>query len=241
MKKLETEIDQIKQPSLAPPSGKKSAASGDTGLLSALPPDWRKEFLDNKRLTLARIPLKFAGKSFDNFSTARSQQRKTVLQVTRSYAESFNFNAGPPSGLILKGDVGCGKTHLAVAILQHVLRKGYTGLYYNMVDLLSEIRDTFNPNTAQSEHEFLDELNEPDLLVLDDLGAEKTTEFVNDRLYLIINRRYECCRPILVTTNLSMDELADKMGKRSVSRLHEMTHLIDTFPNEDYRKSHMKN
>ncbi|HBF35170.1 TPA: hypothetical protein DDW35_11480, partial [Candidatus Sumerlaeota bacterium] len=169
-----------------------------------------------------------------------AKQRKEMLMAARSYVDSFNFVNSAPQGLVMYGCVGCGKTHLAVAVLQSVLRKGFSGLYYNMVDLLSDIRATFSDSTSLSEHDLLEDVIAPDLLVLDDLGAEKTSEFVSDRLYLIVNRRYESNLPILVTTNLGLDELKNKVGERTVSRLCEMSDWMDAFPNEDYRKAHMK-
>jgi DNA replication protein DnaC len=217
-------------------------AQGRGRATTSVSPDqpWKSEFLERARLDQARIPAKFAGKTFENFVTKGSARRKEILQAAKSYVDAFNFKNGPPRGLILKGVIGCGKTHIAGAILQAVIRKGYTGLYYNMVDLLSDIRSTYSDHSPLSEHELLQDVNEPDLLVLDDLGAEKTSGFVTDRLYLIVNRRYECCRPILITTNLSLAELEEKLESRIVSRLCEMSELVETFPAEDYRKTHMR-
>ncbi|NQU42055.1 ATP-binding protein [bacterium] len=207
---------------------------------AGLTPEWQQEFMLQSRLERARIPDRFRGKNFGNFKTA-NKARRDVLQAAEAYVSSFNFQNGSPKGLIMRGVVGCGKTHLAVAILQAIIAKGYTGLYYNMPDLLSDIRATYDDRSPLSEHEILLEVNEPDLLVLDDLGAEKTADWINDRLYLIVNRRYENCRPILVTTNLSMAELGEKLGERIVSRLCELSeHRFPEFPKEDFRKKHMR-
>jgi DNA replication protein DnaC len=218
----------------------KPGVQSQTETVTAEQERWKAEFLERARLDQARIPVKFAGKDFDNFETKRNAKRKETVEAAKSYVNAFNFRNGAPRGLILKGTIGCGKTHVAVAILQAVIRKGYTGLYYNMVDLLSDIRATYSDSSPLDEHELLDDVNEPDLLVLDDLGAEKTSGFVNDRLYLIVNRRYECCKPMLITTNLSLAELEEKLEGRTVSRLCEMCELVETFPAEDYRKSHMR-
>ena len=89
--------------------------------------------------------------------------------------------------------------------------------------------------------ELLDELVAPDLLVLDDLGAEATKGWINDKIYLIINRRYELDRPIVVTTNLDLAELERKLGERTASRLWEMcdAEALFEFPDVDYRREHM--
>lgn len=201
---------------------------------------WQSDFLGELRLEDARIPPRFLGKALDNFLVERQPRRKNLLQAAQAYVGSFNFNNTSPLGLLMHGGVGCGKTHIAVAILKAIVAKGYHGLYYNMVDLLADIRRTYNNDNSLDESEFLDDLLAPDLLVIDDLGAEKTTEWVNDRLYLIVNRRYDACRPILVTTNLmTIEEMESKLGKRTASRLCEMCESFPEFPDEDYRKQHM--
>lgn len=201
---------------------------------------WQNDFMADLRLEDARIPPRFQDKTFDKFHIERNAKRKALLEFAQGYVKGFNFNGVTPFGLLLRGGVGCGKTHIAVAILKAIVANRYRGLYYNIVDLLAEIRRTYNQDNSLDESEFLDELLAPDLLVIDDLGCEKTSEWVNDRLYLIINRRYDACRPILVTTNLmTVDEMESKIGKRITSRLCEMCQSFPEFPDEDYRKKHM--
>lgn len=210
--------------------------------------EWQKEYLCRSRISQARIPPRYTQKTFDTFKTGRSSARKGVLQAARAYVSSFKLegegqgrqSANSLNSLILQGGVGCGKTHVAVAILKAIIEKGYRGLYYNMVDLFSEIRETYSDSNDATERNLIEELLAPDLLVLDDLGAETTAKWVNDRLYLIINRRYESCKPLVVTTNLGLDELAGKLGERIVSRLCEISEFFDGFPKEDYRRAHMR-
>ncbi len=133
------------------------------------------------------------------------------------------------------GGVGSGKTHIAVAILRAVVERGFSGRYCNVVDLLDDLRATFEPNAPQSGMEIIDGVVAADLVVLDDLGAEAPTGWVHDRLYQIINRRYEESRPTLVTTNLTLDDLDRQVGPRITSRLCEMCQKVD-FPDQDYRK-----
>ncbi len=212
----------------------------DTSSVDYESPDWQQEFLIKTRLKMARIPERFKPKTLDTFRIERNKKRKAILEAAKSYIDSFNFKKGAPMGLFMTGSVGCGKTHMAVAVLQEIIKKGYTGLYYNMVDLLSDIRATYADNANLSEDELLKEITLPDLLVLDDLGAERTSGWVNERLYLIINRRYESGKPVLVTTNLGYEELAEKLGKRTVSRLCEICETSPEFPDEDYRRKHMR-
>jgi DNA replication protein DnaC len=230
-----TANSQTPSPATAPETAAPDA-SGD------LSPEWQSEFLARQRLKQARIDARFLAKTFDTFKPGRSRKRKEVLQAARAFVQSFNFKNtnAPPRGLCLEGPVGCGKTHIAVAILKEIIEKGYTGLYYNMVDLLADIRATYDTGAVLSESEIIDEIIEPDLLVLDDLGAERTSGWVNERLYMIINRRYVSCKPVVVTTNLSLDELTEKLGERTASRLCEICEWFTGFPDEDYRKAHMR-
>lgn len=221
-----------------PAPGSTAAEAENAPLPDSLSAEWQQEFLLNARLERARIPVRFTVKTLENFAINRNPKRKEVIQNAENYIRGFQSNT--VDGLLLTGCVGCGKTHIAVAILQAVIRKGHTGLYYNMPDLLSDIRSTYGSSSELSESDLLEEVNEPDLLLLDDLGAETAKDWVNDRLYLLINRRYEMSKPILVTTNLDLEELTQKLGARTVSRLCEMCHRFAEFPKEDFRRQNMR-
>ncbi|OQB22100.1 MAG: DNA replication protein DnaC [candidate division BRC1 bacterium ADurb.Bin183] len=135
------------------------------------------------------------------------------------------------------GTTGCGKTHLAIGILKAVIEKGYTGYYCNVVDFFTRLRDTFAGDTEYDEMDLLDKVARVNLLVLDDLGAEQPSVWKLDRLYALVNKRYEQNSPIIVTTNkLDVNDLEDFIGPRIVSRLCEMCQIMDKFPNADYRK-----
>lgn len=207
--------------------------------------DWQGEFFRRKRLERARIPQRFLNKRLDNF-TARDKNRKKLVQDARRYVTGFTFDHRAhdkpiyPKGLLMTGGVGCGKSHLAVAILREVIFKGYSGLYYNSPDLLRDIRATFDRNSEITEDDLLEEVTTTDLLVFDDVGAENSTQFVLDRFYLVINERYEACKPVIVTTNLNLEELENRLGERIVSRLLEMCELFGPFPGEDWRRRNLR-
>lgn len=203
------------------------------------------EFLLQRRLEKARISARFAGKTLENFS-ARDKQRKMLVHSAQAYISGFNMKkeAGAyavyPKGLLMTGPVGCGKSHLATAILRGVVEKGYTGLYYNSPDLLRDIRATFEPTSDLTEDDLLEEVTTVDLLVFDDVGAENATGFVLDRFYLIINERYEGCKPIIVTTNLDLSAMENRLGQRIVSRMLEMCEVFGPFPEEDWRRRNLR-
>lgn len=201
--------------------------------------DEQREFFLQHRLRQAQIPRRFLNKSLKNFRSADAVRRQLV-KGAEAFVKGFNLKGEFYPGLIMEGPVGCGKSHLAVSILREVIAKGYTGLYYNSPDLLSEIRATFSNDQGPSEDDILEELANVDLLVLDDLGAEKVSGFVLDRFYLVINKRYENCKPIIVTTNLDQETLINRLGDRIVSRLLEMCQEFKHFPTEDYRREKLK-
>ena len=137
-----------------------------------------------------------------------------------------------------------GKTHLAVAILKQViLTRGARGIFYDTRDLLKLIRSTYNDANKTTELDVLRPVMEADLLVLDDLGAEKTSEWVEETLNLIVNTRYNERRATIFTSNYpdlppdsspAVITLHDRIGFRMRSRLHEMCDFLD-LEGADYR------
>jgi DNA replication protein DnaC len=145
--------------------------------------------------------------------------------------------------MFLHGPPGVGKTHLSVAVLAHVIReRGAVGLFYDTRDLLKLIRSTYDPVNQTTEMDVLRPVMTADMLVLDDLGAEKTSEWVDETLNLIVNTRYSEKRVTLFTSNYDdkdddttdPDSLLFRIGRRMHSRLHEMSefHYLD---GADYR------
>lgn len=202
--------------------------------------DWQRAFLMEKRLREAQIPRRFQNKTLANFEKSRDTRR--ILDDARRFINEFNLDGDEPyPGITMMGPVGCGKSHIAVAILREVIAKGYSGLYYNSPDLLLDIRATYSKDSATTEDTILEEVSQVDLLVLDDVGAENVSGFVLDRFYLIINKRYEECKPLIVTTNLSLSELKNRLESRIVSRLIEMAPPFVKFPEYDYRRRGLDN
>lgn len=202
-------------------------------------PKWQAEFFMQRRLERARIPQRFLNKSLESFKTP-NKEYKELVNAARAYIAQFNFKQEYPRGLLMMGNVGCGKSHLAVAILRGVIGKGYSGLYYNSPDLMRDIRATFVKDSEVSEDDLLEEVTTTDLLVFDDVGAENVTGFVLDRFYLIINERYEGCKPVIITTNLDVETMSNRLGKRILSRIWEMCETFGPFPETDWRMRNMR-
>ena len=221
---------------------KKSATQREgavpAGALPINDPNWQRAFDRRRALQQARIPKRYEGKTLAGFNTKGDKLRKMLVHSAEAYVSAFNFNPEEPprKGLFMSGCAGCGKSHLAVAILAGVIEKGYSGLYYNSPDLLADIRATFDKGSELNEDEILQDVLTRDLLVFDDLGAERLSDFVLDRFYLIFNERYESCKPVIVTTNLNEAELEERVGSRIMSRIREMCAQFEKFPQEDWRK-----
>jgi DNA replication protein DnaC len=188
----------------------------------------------------ARIPRKFLAKSLATFSVKSPRQKEIVL-AARGFLQTFRGGEQdhPGKGLLLIGREGTGKTHIAVAVLKDVIARGFTGLYWNVPELFLELRRLMNESAELTESDLFDEARRADLLVLDDLGAERSSEYVTDRLYVLINGRYGDDMPTIVTTNRGFDELRTQIGPRIFSRICEMCVPLE-FPEGDYRRQNLK-
>ena len=170
------------------------------------------------------IPRKYRGVSFDRPPV--TDIAPAVTTAVRHYVTRIEENIDAGRGLWFFGSVGTGKTTLAMLVSRHALEAGRSVAIYSLPRLLAEIRTTFDDPTQRSYVDLLDRLSAVDLLHIDDVGAEKTSEWVLEQLYAIVNSRYEDERSMIITTNLERDELAGQITERTVSRLEEMCDVL---------------
>lgn len=197
-----------------------------------------------QRVTGARIPQRYA----DHCTLGTFYEKNnTVLKTARIRVQEF-IDAWPGTndarGLLLVGGPGAGKTHLAVAAVMEIINSGKPGkmLFCNFQDLIQEVQMSFDSDQVPRRSELMAPLLEADLLVLDELGSQKPTTFVQDILYYVINSRYNEKLVTIFTTNYvdapadpREETLTQRIGPRLRSRLYEMADLIPLLGVPDHR------
>ena len=200
----------------------------------------------------ARIPKRYEHCDFESYSTDVGQTAAHVqsLQKAKMNAQGFvrDYPGAGEKGLLFMGPSGVGKTHLAVAALKELLRRGHQGVFCDYRELLKEIQASYNPASESTEMTILEPIRNAEILVLDDLGASKPSPWVLDIIGLILNARYNERRVTILTTNfldekpaaepvprlpsgqrvvVKEDSLADRIGVRMRSRLYEMCRTVE--------------
>jgi len=181
----------------------------------------------------AVIPRKYRNASFDRAPV--TDMPGPQVQVVKRFVRDIEEHLDDGRGLWFYGSVGTGKTTLAMLVSQAALDAGRSVAIYSLPRLLAEIRATFETGSEGSYVDFLDRLAAVDLLHVDDVGAERTSDWVLEQLYAIVNARYEDERSVIITTNLERDALVEQIKERTVSRLEEMCTLVPLY-GEDARR-----
>jgi DNA replication protein DnaC len=213
-------------------------------------------------LAAARIPNRYERCELSNFEFEGSYLSLAPARMTAyRFVEEYPVDK---AGLLLIGTIGVGKTHLAVGIIKELIRsKGIACLFYDYRELLKQIQNSYNDTVKTTELDVLRPVFETEVLVLDELGAVKPTEWVWDTVSLILNTRYNDNRTTIITTNYrnleererpgnvrstspeaakyasEKETLGDRIGDRMRSRLHQMCCIV-TMEGQDYRE-HVKN
>jgi DNA replication protein DnaC len=202
------------------------------------------------------IPPNYVRATLDNFQIPQDNPVArtglgTVLMHVRAFVREFPAPERP--GLLLCGDTGTGKTHLAVAALKAIIDKGHEGIFFDYQNLLDRIRSSYDKTSGSSDKETYRSAMDAEVLLLDDLGSHRVTEWVEDTVTSIVTYRCNHRKPLIATTNLSPDDagsiayttaggsevhkksLREAIGERARSRLFEMCRVVRMPAVEDYR------
>lgn len=230
-------------------TGWKTVSSGRDGRVARC--ECRIQARTQALVAAARIPKRYEHCELSSFTTDFPGVHAS-LSYARIAALKFveDYEPGDGTGLLIIGKIGVGKTHLAVGILKELIfSKGVACLFYDYRELLKQIQNSYNESVKATEFDVLRPVFETSVLVLDELGAVKPTEWVWDTVSLILNTRYNDNRTTIITTNFDNEPpsavagprvareetLGDRIGERMRSRLHEMCRVI-RMEGQDFRQ-----
>lgn len=226
-----------------------------SGLWVSRPCDCQEIQREERRTAAARIPERYRHYDLDGYELLRGADASLgrAHMTARSFVEAYPVDTAG-KGLLFTGSIGVGKTHLAVGVLRRLIReRGVKGLFCDYRELLKSIQNSYNPQVATTELELLQPVFSAEVLVLDDLGAQKPNEWVWDTVALILNTRYNNKQTTIITTNYPdmpagggaqtdaeraarEQTLGDRIGDRMRSRLAEMCVRVE-MKGEDFRQS----
>lgn len=188
-----------------------------------------------RKLGAALIPRRFQGKTFANYRAETDTQQRNLARC-REYADQFAEHREAGRCIVMTGTPGTGKTHLAAAIAAQVATTtNLTAVYRTVSTVLQFIKGSYGDKAGYTEAQAFASLVEPDLLILDEVGATKPSEYELATLFNVINGRYEDQRPTIVISNLDAARLGEVLGERSVDRLREGRGIGLVFSGESHR------
>jgi DNA replication protein DnaC len=200
-------------------------------------------------LEQANIPRRYAQCTFENFEIHNDSHRH-ALKISKQFVKNYPVQ---DVGLLFIGPCGVGKTHLAIATVEELIREKKARCYFiDFRDLIRKIQSTYSPDSPLTDSEIFAQIFDKDVLVLDELGAKRTTAWVEETIFYIINNRYNNKKLTIFTSNYldqeeeeednresffkrRGDSLVDRIGMRLRSRLYEMCKIVE-MEGDDYRK-----
>lgn len=182
-----------------------------------------KEYAERKWqkvLGRAAIPERFADRTLESYKPVNPSSKR-AHDIARQYAAEFEDVKKTGRGLILSGDVGTGKTHLAVGIAHEIMKSGNQPVFVSVIKAVRKIKETYGRDKEQTEDQAINDFIEPDLLILDEVGVQFGSETEKMYLFEIINGRYEKRRPTILISNLTIPEFTKFVGERVMDRMRE--------------------
>lgn len=189
----------------------------------------------NELLGRAAIPPRFADRTLSNFVPHADGPAK-ALAIAKGFAENFEDCLKTGQGLVFCGGVGAGKTHLAVGICHEVIKQDHVAVFSSVLGAVRSIKETYRKGSELTEAEAIQNLVDPDLLVLDEVGVQFGSETEKMYLFEVINGRYQALKPTIVISNLAKEPLTEYLGERVIDRLREGGGRMVVFDWPSYRR-----
>jgi DNA replication protein DnaC len=196
---------------------------------------------EERRLNAAHVPERYRDCSLDAYEIYHGADKSlsTALLSARKFVDAYPVDTAG-KGLLFTGSIGVGKTHLAVGVLQRLVReRGVKGLFCDYRELLKSIQNSYNPQVQTTELDLLRPIFSAEVLVLDDLGAQKPNEWVWDTVALILNSRYNDKLTTIITTNYA-DQPAGKGAKNDSERAAREPSLGDRIGDRMLSANHLR-
>ncbi|MDE6796576.1 MAG: ATP-binding protein [Ruminococcus sp.] len=207
---------------------------GDTGYKDGIMCICLKKLYSKLEVDMINSQSNLSLSSFDTFSLSYYTDEdynimKRILEYTQDYAENFRNDA---HSILMYGKTGLGKTHLSLAIAGSVIEKGYSVIYDSVINILSKIEEEHF--SYGHKRDMLNLVINTDLLIIDDLGTENKSNFYNSTVYNIINTRLNYNKPVIISTNLDIDEIREFYDERITSRITTQ-YMVFKFSGTDIR------
>ncbi|MGE7139164.1 ATP-binding protein [Luteibacter sp. NPDC031894] len=180
----------------------------------------RKQERIDQLFRRSAIPLRFLDRTLEGYKATNDGQRRALRIATR-YVETFADSATVGPSMVLAGKPGTGKTHIACGIANALIHMGKPVLFMTVLQALRHIKETYRKDSTRTEEKAMAELMEPELLILDEVGAQLGSEHEKMLMFEIINERYQNCRSTILISNLTGDELTEFLGDRVMDRFRE--------------------
>ncbi|MBE0470407.1 MAG: ATP-binding protein [Methyloprofundus sp.] len=185
-------------------------------------------------LNRAAIPKRFLNRTLDNYAVENENQAR-ALKSSKRYAADWDAIRERGTSLIMCGNPGTGKTHLAIGIARHVMDQGQSAVFVRVIDMIRAVKETYNRDNPKTERQVIAEFAKPDLLILDEVGHQHGSETEKMIMFDVINARYEQCKPMILITNLTLVELRQLLDERTEDRLREGGGKVIQFDWQSYR------
>lgn len=197
-------------------------------------PACRRDAQMRTLLQRTAIPPRFAGCTFDTFTVELPEQQK-ALSACRDYADDFKQMHDKGVCIVLRGNVGTGKNHLACAIARQVSTQGYSSVLLTVSEIIQRIRATWDRQSSETETEIIERFADINLLILDEVGRQYGSEAERITLFQVIDARYRAMQPTMVISNLLPTEIIDSLGRAAYDRLRENKGILVNFDWESHR------